>query len=659
MIKEILNKFNIEGELINITENHSGNINKTFVATFKRKDGSERKYLIQKINTTVFAEPYKLMKNIEGVTAYLKRQMIKNGDTTHQVPEVIKTKDNKLLCYVNDETGTRKYYRIYEFIENAVSYDHSQDKEIVYNTGKAFGNFQRLLGNYPMSKLEETIKDFHDTKKRYDKLMDDIKIDSEGRVAEVANEIVFILMREDICSLIMDDLGTEEIPYRVTHNDTKVNNVMMNKIDIPDRGKKKRVVIVGGGFGGLKLARKLKNDQFQVVLLDKNNYHLFQPLLYQVATAGIEPSAISFPFRKIFKKRKYFHIRICEARRVIPEQKLLETSIGAIDYDYLVIATGCYTNYFGNNKMAEKTMSLKTTAEALYNRNQVLESFEKAQNTTDPKEREKLMTFIIVGGGATGIELSGALAEMRKFILPQDYPDLDMKKMRIVLIDAGSRLLSAFSEKSSEEVRDYLQKKGVEVKVNSKVVDYENDLLTLGDGTVLPSANIYWVAGVKANSLEGLPVDAYGPGNRLKVDAFNKVSGSDHIFAIGDTALMISEDYPRGHPQVVQPAIQQARLLVRNLNNIEKGLPLKPFVYHNKGSMATVGRNNAIVELKNIRFGGFLAWAVWLFIHLMSIVGVKNKLFIFTDWMWSYFTYDPSLRLIIKPVKKEKEDENE
>lgn len=226
----------------------------------------------------------------------------------------------------------------------------------------------------------------------------------------------------------------------------------------------------------MKLARKLKNDQFQVVLLDKNNYHLFQPLLYQVATAGIEPSAISFPFRKIFKKRKYFHIRICEARRVIPEQKLLETSIGAIDYDYLVIATGCYTNYFGNNKMAEKTMSLKTTAEALYNRNQVLESFEKAQNTTDPKEREKLMTFIIVGGGATGIELSGALAEMRKFILPQDYPDLDMKKMRIVLIDAGSRLLSAFSEKSSEEVRDYLQKKGVEVKVNSKVVDYENDL---------------------------------------------------------------------------------------------------------------------------------------------------------------------------------------
>lgn len=434
---------------------------------------------------------------------------------------------------------------------------------------------------------------------------------------------------------------------------------MMYKVDIPDKGKKKRVVIVGGGFGGLKLARKLKSDKFQIVLLDKNNYHLFQPLLYQVATAGIEASAISFPFRKIFKKRKFFHIRICEALRVIPEQNMLVTSIGSLDYDYLVIATGCYTNYFDNKVMAEKTMSLKTTSEALYNRNQVLESFEKAQNTNDLKEREKLMTFVIVGGGATGIELSGALAEMRKFILPQDYPDLDINQMRIVLIDAGPRLLSGFSEKSSEEVQDYLIKRGVEVMVDSKVVDYKNDMLTLGDGTVLASANIFWVAGVKANSIDGLPQEVYGPGNRLKVDVFNRVSGSNNLFAIGDTALMISEDYPRGHPQVVQPAIQQASLLVRNLNNMEKRLPLKPFVYHNKGSMATVGRNHAIVEMKNIRFGGFFAWAVWLFIHLMSIVGVKNKLFIFTDWMWSYFTYDPSLRLIIKPVKKKDNSENE
>lgn len=229
MIEEILKKFNIEGTLIDVTQNNSGNINKTFVATFQRKDGTEKKYLIQKINTTVFTEPYKLMKNIEGVTSYLKKQMVKTGDNTHQVLEVVKTKDNKSLCYIQDETGTRKYYRIYEYIENAMSYDQSQDKEVVYNAGKAFGNFQRLLEKYPMSKLEETIKDFHNTKRRYDKLMEDIKVDSEGRVSEVAQEIVFILMREDICSLIVDELGTEEIPYRVTHNDTKVNNVMMNK----------------------------------------------------------------------------------------------------------------------------------------------------------------------------------------------------------------------------------------------------------------------------------------------------------------------------------------------------------------------------------------------------------------------------------------------
>lgn len=427
---------------------------------------------------------------------------------------------------------------------------------------------------------------------------------------------------------------------------------MMDKVDIPDKGNKKRVVIVGGGFGGLKLARKLKNNKYQIVLLDKNNYHMFQPLLYQVATAGIEPSAISFPFRKIFHKRKYFHIRICEAERVIPEQNVLETSIGSIEYDKLIVATGCHTNYFGNDDLANSTMALKTTAEALFNRNQVLESFEKAQNTSDLEERSQLMTFVIVGGGATGIELSGALAEMRKFILPQDYPDLDVNQMRIILIDAAPRLLSAFSEKSSEEVKNYLEKKGVEVKLNLQVLNYKDNKLSLNNQSVLSSGNIYWVAGVRANSLTGLSQEAYGPGNRLKVDPYNKVLGYDNVFAIGDTALMITPEYPKGHPQVVQPAIQQARNLVDNLNRMETGKSMEPFVYNNKGSMATIGRNNAIVELKKVRFSGFAAWAVWLFIHLMSIVGVKNKLFIFVDWMWSYFTYDPSLRLIIKPLNR-------
>lgn len=428
---------------------------------------------------------------------------------------------------------------------------------------------------------------------------------------------------------------------------------MKTAMDIPDKEGRKRIIIVGGGFGGLKLARKLKSDKYQVVLLDKNNYHIFQPLLYQVATAGIEPSAISFPFRKIFKRREHFHIRICEAQQVFPENNLLETSIGTVAYDYLVIATGCNTNYFGNEGMAKNTMALKNTSEALFNRNQILDSFEQAQNTNSEEERKRLMTFAIVGGGATGIELAGALAEMRKFVLPQDYPDLNINEMRIVLIDAAPRLLSAFSDVSSQEVTEYLRKRDVEIRLNTLVKSYDNNKLELSGDTVIETKNVFWVAGVKANSLQGLPADAYGPGNRLKVDTFNRLLGQTNIFAIGDTALMITDKYPKGHPQVVQPAIQQARNLIQNLSRLEDGLPLQPFIYHNKGSMATIGRNNAVVELKKMRFGGFPAWAVWLFIHLMSIVGVKNRLFIFVDWMWSYFTYDPSLRIIIKPLKRE------
>lgn len=344
---------------------------------------------------------------------------------------------------------------------------------------------------------------------------------------------------------------------------------------------------------------------------------------------------------------------ICEAQQVFPEHNLLETSIGTLAYDYLVIATGCNTNYFGNDGLEKQTMALKNTSEALFNRNQILDSFEQAQNTGNKEDRRRLMTFAIVGGGATGIELAGALAEMRKFVLPQDYPDLNINEMRIILLDGSSRLLSAFSEESSKEVADYLKKRDVEIKLNQRVMGYENYQLALNDGTAIDTKNVFWVAGVKANSLQGLPADAYGPGNRLKVDTYNRLSQYPNIFAIGDTALMISEEYPKGHPQVVQPAIQQARNLIRNLQRAETGLPLQPFIYQNKGSMATIGRNHAVVELKKLRFGGFPAWAVWLFIHLMSIVGVKNRLFIFVDWMWSYFTYDPSLRIIIKPLKRE------
>ena len=283
--------------------------------------------------------------------------------------------------------------------------------------------------------------------------------------------------------------------------------------------------------------------------------------------------------------------------------------------------------------------------------NQILDSFEQAQSTGNKEEHRRLMTFAIVGGGATEIKLSATLAEMRKFVLSQNYPGLNINEKRIILLDGSSRLLSAFSEESSKEVADYLKKRDVEIKLNQRVMGYENYQLALNDGTAIDTKNVFWVAGVKANSLQGLPT--YGPGNRLKVDTYNRLSQYPNIFAIGNTALMISEEYPKGHPQVVQPAIQQARNLIRNLQRAETGLPLQPFIYQNKGSMETIGRNHAVVELKKLRFGSFPVWAVWLFIHLMSIVGVKKRLSIFVDWMWSYFTYDLSLRIIIKPLKRQ------
>ena len=423
--------------------------------------------------------------------------------------------------------------------------------------------------------------------------------------------------------------------------------------NIPSKGTKKRVVIVGGGFGGLKLARRLNDRDFQVILLDRNNYHLFQPLLYQVATSGIEPSAISFPFRKIFKRRHDFHVRICTAERVIPQENRLETSIGDVSYDYLVIATGAGTNYFGDQTLAQRTMQLKTTSDALFNRNRMIESFEWALNTSNAEERRHWLTFVIVGGGATGIELAGALAEMRKFVLPKDYPELDWNEMRILLVDGGERLLNAFSQKSSEDVIRNLKDMKVEVLLKKFVKEYDGKKLTFVDGEQVVTNNVFWVAGVKANSLEGLPQDIYGRGNRLLVDEFNRVQGMADIFALGDTALMVAENYPNGHPQVVQPSIQQASLLAKNLRHMIKGKPLRPFKYMNKGSMATIGRNDAVAEISGIRFSGFFAWLLWLLVHLMSIVGVKNRLFIFINWMWSYVTYDQSLRLFIKPeVKK-------
>ncbi len=426
--------------------------------------------------------------------------------------------------------------------------------------------------------------------------------------------------------------------------------------NIPSTKDKKRVVIIGGGFAGLKIATLLDSQYYQTVLLDKRNYHQFQPLFYQIATSGLEPSTISFPFRKIFQKKKDLHFRLCSAQEINTELGYVETTIGRIRYDYLVIATGCDTNFFGNQALKDASLPLKTTTEAMAMRNRIIYSLECATSTDDREEREKLLNFVIVGGGATGVELAGALAEMRKFVLPKDYPDFKVQRMQIHLIDGANRLLGVFSEKTSKVAYDYLSKMHVNITLGATVNSYENEVVTLSNEQQIPTKNLFWVAGVKANSLEGFDKEQYGRGNRLIVNEFNQVNGFKNVFAVGDTALMASSKWPNGHPQVAQPAIQQGENLVNNLNRLAKGISaFRPFKYNDRGSLATIGRNTAVAELPAAKFYGFWAWMLWLFVHLRSIVGVKNKLFTFFNWVWSYLTYDQSLRLLLKDEIPESE----
>jgi len=422
--------------------------------------------------------------------------------------------------------------------------------------------------------------------------------------------------------------------------------------NIPASGKLKRVVIIGGGFAGLKIAGKLNKELFQVILIDRFNYHQFQPLLYQVATAGLEPSSIGFPFRKVFQKTSSFHFRLCNATKVIPEEHILETDIGYIRYDYLVVATGCDTNFFGNSMLKDNAMTLKSIPEALYIRNHILHSFESALSTQNDAEVDELLHFVIVGGGPTGVELAGAIAEMRKYVLPKDYPELDNRRMKVTIIDAASRLLGTMSEKSSENALRFMKKLSVEVLTDCTVNGYDGSVVELGNGEKIRSANVFWVAGITGNSLNGIPQEVHTRGRRIEVDSFNRIKDDRSVFAIGDTCLMTEEKYPKGHPQVAQVAIQQARLLASNLERDVKGRPMKPFHYIDKGSMATVGRNLAVADISFLHLGGLPAWMIWLFVHLMAIVGAKNRLFIFLNWMWSYFTFDQSLRLLISSKQK-------
>ena len=412
---------------------------------------------------------------------------------------------------------------------------------------------------------------------------------------------------------------------------------------------KKRVVIVGGGLGGLELAFKLVGSDFQVVLVDKNNYHQFPPLIYQVASAGLEPSSISFPFRRLFQGQKDFFFRMAEVKAVDAAGKKIATSVGDIHYDYLVLAAGARTNFFGNKEIEAATLPMKSVSEAMRLRNTILRNLEKAETEEDPVRRQALMNILVVGGGASGVEIAGAVAEMKKNILARDYPDLDASQMHIYLVNAGKRLLAAMDPVSSARAERDLKALHVHIRQPQFATEYRDGILKTSAGLEIPARTVIWVSGICANTIEGLPVESIGHAGRILTDRFCRVKGVQDVFAIGDQSLIEGdEDYPLGHPQLAQVAMQQAKTVAENLKAAQKGLAGKPFKYRNLGVMATIGRNHAVAEIGGRKFGGFAAWVLWLVVHLRSILGVKNKAFILLNWVWNYLNYKQSLRLILK-----------
>lgn len=430
-------------------------------------------------------------------------------------------------------------------------------------------------------------------------------------------------------------------------------SAVLGSIMIPETSQK-RVVIIGGGFGGLKIAKGLRKKNFQVVLFDRHNYHTFQPLLYQVATAGLEPDSIAGPLRKRLKNFKDFYFRMASVESIDTSRNCIITEIGELSYDYLVIANGSLTNYFGDRDLERHVFPLKQIPHALNLRSQLLQSFEQAVLQSDAETKQSLMNFVIVGGGPTGVELAGALGELKLHVLPKDYPEINFKKMMIYLVEGMPRLLNGMSEKAGENAFEYLKRFDVQVLVDKKLRSYDGKTVVLDDGMQIPSSTLIWAAGVKGNVLPGVPEQAVFK-SRIKVDEFCRVAGSTNVFAIGDVAYFPTKEYPNGLPMLAPVAIQQGEQLAKNLVNLENGKELKKFEYLDKGSMATIGRNKAVVDLPgNIRFGGFFAWWIWMFIHLLSIIGFRNKWIVLSNWIWNYFTFDRSTRLIIRPyVKKQ------
>jgi NADH dehydrogenase len=416
-----------------------------------------------------------------------------------------------------------------------------------------------------------------------------------------------------------------------------------------------RIVIIGCGFGGLQLAISLRNENVQVVMLDKNNYHTFQPLLYQVATAGLEADSIAYPIRKIFKGQKNFHFRWCEVKEIKTGINKVDTTIGELSFDFLVIATGSTTNFFGNKDFEKYAMPMKSVTEALNLRSMILQNLEVALLTEDVRRQEALMTFVVVGGGPTGVELAGALCELKKHVLPNDYPELDLRKMRVILVENSAEILSAMSEINRTKAKQYLNDLGCELWLQTGVAKYNGREIETRDGKLLQTSNLIWAAGIRGVLIDGLPAECVTPRGRIIVDEYCKVKSTENVFAIGDVAMMQQVVFDSGHPQIAPVAIQQATLLAKNIVNLNTQQDLEKFNYYDKGVMATVGRNRAVVEAGSLKFGGFVGWFTWMALHLMLLVGFRNKIVVFVNWLWNYINYDRNIRLIIRPFVRNKD----
>ncbi len=420
-------------------------------------------------------------------------------------------------------------------------------------------------------------------------------------------------------------------------------------LNIPDTTKP-RVVIIGGGFGGINLAKQLPGKDFQVVMFDRNNYHGFWPLLYQVASAGLEPDAIAEPLRKMFDEHyEDFHFRLVRVSKINPATKTISTLIGDLKYDYLIMATGSKTNYFGNEEIKKNAFPLKSIPDALNLRSQFLQSFEQANIIRDEEVRQSLLTFVVVGAGPTGVEMSGALAELRKHVLPGDYPGLDVSKMKIYLVEGLDRVLPPMSPQASQKTQQYLEKLGIIIKLKTLVESYDGEVVTFKGGEQIRAQTLIWAAGVSGALIDGMPAESIERG-RLLVNTYSQVNGFTDIFAIGDIASMKSEKYPNGHPGVAQPAIQQGQHLAKNLKRLVRQEPLKPFEYFDKGSLAIIGRNKAVADLPGkIHLSGYVAWIAWLFVHIYYLIGFRNKLVVLINWIYRFFTFERGTRLIIRP----------